>query len=611
MAGNRTTKSSNQVRQSQLITTYGPGSMVDLPNHSVIIGGLNHWHGDMRVIREERLQAKICQLLQLDSVELKSPPLEESIDGKKAGITAFAFPKWFLAQVDLTYTDQAGKVYRTRPLVNWDGLYKGKFRFPDPVTGKSRDFPVVPVRFVQACTSGHIEDINWYAYVRQDPNTELTGQLWLDEGGAGNDFTEIFVRCERTGARRRLSDAIVPGKASLGTCGGHRPWIGPRDRVQCGQPARLLVRSASNAYFSQRLSVIHIPEADAELRQKVDRIYADFLESAESVEDVTRERKKTKVAAALEGLKDDDVWQEINRRKSGDPPADKGIKQAEAETLFAAATEVGTDTPQGDFFGRAMKLDGLRPALRSKICRIVLVHRLREVVAQVGFTRFDAVGTDEEGEFDLGLRVAPLTDETTWVPAYENRGEGVFIGFDADAIQAWENRTAVTQRGKRLEEGFKTWCAQRQINGAHFRGLPYVMLHSLSHLLLMAISLECGYSASSIRERIYAGSGGYGILLFTGAPGTEGTLGGLVEVGRDLERHLDRALELGRLCSNDPICSEHDPRNKHEERFLHGAACHGCLFIAETSCEARNEYLDRALVIPTVAETATAFFEAE
>jgi hypothetical protein len=125
------------------------------------------------------------------------------------------------------------------------------------------------------------------------------------------------------------------------------------------------------------------------------------------------------------------------------------------------------------------------------------------------------------------------------------------------------------------------------------------------------VSLECGYSASAIRERVYAGEYGYGILLYTGAAGSEGTLGGLVDVGCEIDGHLRRALEIGRLCSNDPVCSQHDPANLHEERFLHGAACHGCLLIAETSCERRNEFLDRALVVPTVSSPDTAFFSGE
>jgi hypothetical protein len=134
------------------------------------------------------------------------------------------------------------------------------------------------------------------------------------------------------------------------------------------------------------------------------------------------------------------------------------------------------------------------------------------------------------------------------------------------------------------------------------------MLHSLSHLLITAVSLECGYSSSAIRERIYAGDSGYGILLYTGSTGSEGTLGGLVQVGREIKKHLTAALELGKLCSNDPVCAQHRPQSQHEERFLHGAACHGCLLIAETSCEQRNEFLDRALVVETVGRAGAAFF---
>ena len=58
-----------------------------------------------------------------------------------------------------------------------------------------------------------------------------------------------------------------------------------------------------------------------------------------------------------------------------------------------------------------------------------------------------------------------------------------------------------------------------------------MMLHSLAHLLITQVSLECGYSSPAIRERVYAGEAGYGILLYTGSPDSEGTLGGLVEIG--------------------------------------------------------------------------------
>ena len=101
-----------------------------------------------------------------------------------------------------------------------------------------------------------------------------------------------------------------------------------------------------------------------------------------------------------------------------------------------------------------------------------------------------------------------------------------------------------------------------------------------------------------------------GILLSTGTAGTEGTLGGLVEEGRRIDRHLRRALEMGSLCANDPVCGSHSPRGDYAERFLEGAACHGCLFVAEPSCERFNLFLDRALVVPTLGQDPRlAFFE--
>jgi len=157
-------------------------------------------------------------------------------------------------------------------------------------------------------------------------------------------------------------------------------------------------------------------------------------------------------------------------------------------------------------------------------------------------------------------------------------------------------------------KGFEKWKSSRGIKTTWEPSLPYVMLHSLSHLLISAVSLECGYSASAIRERIYAGKSGYGILLYTGSSGSEGTLGGLIEIGKQIDRYLKTALEMGQLCSNDPVCSQHEAEDSQEERFLHGAACHGCLLIAETSCERRNEFLDRALVVRTVSAIGAEFF---
>ncbi|MBW4429142.1 MAG: DUF1998 domain-containing protein [Nostoc desertorum CM1-VF14] len=610
---------SGEIRQSQILSTFGPGAMVDLPDHSILIGGLNHWHGDKKRIYEDRLANRVADILGVKDIALYAPPVDEQ-DPKasRTGITAFAFPTWFVAQVEETWpkTNEKAlnaKVYRTRPLLPWGSLVQGKY-----LNAERKKVSVVPVRFVQACVNGHISDINWYRFVHEKSQTSCRGLLWLDEGGSGNDFADIYVRCEACKARRQLSDATVPNGKVLRECDGHRPWLGPKAQELCisevtGKPEynRLLVRSASNAYFSQVISVISLPDSDAAVRNVVNLVYEDFLQYAETANDVKKERKKQKVSTALEGFSDDAVWAEIKRRQSGQSNQPKSIKQVEVETLLSSPFDVGEDVPEGDFYARARKLDNLKPKLLSRVERIVLVHRLREVIAQVGFTRFEAIMPDIGGDLDIPVRSAALDMEPTWVPAIENKGEGVFIAFRKEAIEDWLKRDAVQQRGKKLAKGFDIWRKQKGIaqEKAKFPGLRYIMLHSLSHLLIAAVSLECGYAASSIRERIYAGESGYGILLYTGSPGSEGTLGGLVQVGNRIEYHLDVALEMGRLCSNDPVCAQHQPDAEQEDRFLHGAACHGCLLIAETSCERRNEFLDRALVVATVEASGAEFFE--
>jgi len=406
------------------------------------------------------------------------------------------------------------------------------------------------------------------------------------------------------------------GPEALGFCDGSRPWLGVFSREDClgatgnSLPNRLLIRSASDAYFAQVLRVISIPEANGRVRDAVAALWEDFLLVAESIEDVARERRKPKVAAGLEGLSNEQVWAEIQRRRSGGQPPLRHIKHVEIETLMGIEQEGGDDVPEGaDFFAR--RLTFAPTGALALVDRLVLLHRLREVMALVGFTRFESAMPDIDGELALNVRPASIARDLTWLPAVENRGEGFFISLRRQAVDAWNARPEVRARAERLKAGFNIWQHRHGVTGVVFPGVPFLLLHSLAHMLLTAVSLGCGYSASSIRERIYAGEGGYGILLYTGTSGTDGTLGGLVQAGRHLESFLTRALEMARLCSNDPVCAQHRPDNRQEERFLHGAACHGCLLIAEPSCERRNELLDRALVVETLDSPGTAFFAAE
>jgi hypothetical protein len=597
-------KPHGQVRRSQILGAFGPGSMMDLPNHSVMVSGLDMWNGVEDEIQEPRLLAKLLKVFELGELKLFAPPSDHGDPTMpQNGITAWQFPEWFVTQ-DVNVEAEGRERIRSRRLIKVSGLTKGKFVDDDR---KAR--PVIPVRFVRACPHGHIGDIDWFAFVHGTDSDCPRRPMWLDETDTSGDINGIRARCE-CGKSRLLKEAVESG--ALGLCDGARPWLGPQSGERCNQRSKFLIRTASNSYFSQTMSVISLPPRDETVKVAVDSAWP-FIEEAESIDDIAHERKKSRVSKILEGISNEEVWAEIESRRGAQNAAGKSVKEAELETLIAAKDEIGNDQPDGDFFARCLPRENWDAPWMKNIERVVLVHRLREVIAQVGFTRFEPASPDIEGELEVGVQRSAITRDTpTWLPAVENRGEGIFIQFNKAAVEEWASRDAVIAYGQTLLSGLDVWRKEHNAStriGDDFPLLPFYMLHTFSHLLLTAVSLECGYPASSVRERIYCiPSVGYGVLLYTGSPDAEGTLGGLVETGRQIGDHIRNALEYGELCSNDPVCASHSPTSPHERRFLHGAACHGCLLISETSCEQFNEFLDRTLVVSTLEATGVEFF---
>jgi hypothetical protein len=197
------------------------------------------------------------------------------------------------------------------------------------------------------------------------------------------------------------------------------------------------------------------------------------------------------------------------------------------------------------------------------------------------------------------------SDKPTWVPAAVTRGEGIFLRLNTATVAAWETVAAASPHMERLRAAHRLWRTNRDMpapHDDHWPGDRYLLLHTLSHLLIREIALECGYSGASITERLYAntetGRNEAGILLYTAASDSEGTLGGLVRLAQpaELGRILHAAFSNARSCSSDPLCGEHSPLET--EDTLHGAACHACLFASETSCQRGNRFLDRRLIAP-------------
>lgn len=590
-----------EVRPSQLLWTYGPGALIDLPRHSAIVGGLDTWPetSDLEEIIEPRLVRKLQGITGVAAPQLFAPPPESNDPSEPIrGIGAWRFPEWFVVQESGGGDDRE----RSRRLVHRKGLdERGRF------DGR----PVVATRFVRACPRGHVDDLGWYGFVHGAENEcPRTRQLWLDERGTSGDLAELFVRCE-CGRSRSLYEATRLEMNPLGTCRGARPWLGRNTNEDCNQPSRLLIRTASNAYFPQVLSVLSLPDRGSAAETAVRELWDD-LQIVQSEADLALLKRKSKVAARLAALSDDEVLAAIATARGGGAP-ERPVKQVELDALLAVPEGFGDDVPVDPNFHARRLPDRVwrRSRWTDGIAAVTQVHRLREVMALVGFTRLEAVTPDIDGEYETDVERAQIALEPSWFPAVENRGEGIFLSLRSERVEAWLARPAVKKRIDALAGGHQRWAMDRK-SQRPFPGGPYVLLHTLAHLLIQSLAMRCGYAASSIRERIYVDPQArrFGALLYTGSPDAEGTLGGLVHQARHLEAHLLHALRWGALCSNDPICALHVPGQSMEGRWLHGAACHGCALVAETSCEMRNDYLDRALVVPVLGASEAAFFEA-
>lgn len=605
-------KAHGQIRSGQVISIHGPGALIDLPRDSAIIGGLQTWPkpGDLEAVNEPRLAAKLQRMTNVPSPKLYAPPPDSNDPTEPVrGIGAYRFPGWYVVQEKETGRKEIGKKQkagvRSRRLV------------PRKALDEKRRFDgcdVVPTRFVRACPKGHVADVDWRRYVHVSGD-RCARPLWLDERGTGGDLADLIVRCE-CGRKRSLYEAAQLQGKPLETCPGTRPWLGPDTDEDCALPSRLLIRTASNAYFPQVFSVLSLPERRNEVEQVVEELWED-LQLVKNAEGLAFIKGKPKVANRLLQFTDEEVLAAILRAHEASMETDdRPVKQVELDAILAAPEGFGDDIPPDpDFHARRLpeRVWRHRPDLSEGIESVIQLHRLREVRALVGFTRFEAVTPDIDGEYENDVKRAQIALEPSWFPAVENRGEGVFIHLRAKAVEEWHERPAVRERVKTLERGHILWMKDRPIQRA-FPGGPYVLLHTISHLLLQSLAMRCGYPAGSIRERIYSdtgasvASGRYGILLYTGSPDAEGTLGGLVQQARHVEDHLEDALRSSALCSNDPVCSQHAPGQGFESRWLQGAACHGCALVAETSCEMRNDYLDRALVVPVLGIPDAAFF---
>lgn len=624
------------MRASRLVYQNGVGGMTDFLEQTLMTAAPEFWADSIKKIYDQRLQ----NMLKVDYFGLLKGRNEAE---QYSPVRYVRFPEWYFCPNP--------KCRKFKPLCEWTKDYIRKN--PDesymtkPVCSKCHQ-ALVPTRLVTVCEHGHIDDFPWIEWVHakskkeicQYPSLKLLSGSSANEGIAGQK-----VVCEYCGAETSLKGALdhdIFEKMDQSTderfnfrCNGRHPWKNVREA--CGLYPVPMQRGASSVYFPVLKTSLVIPPYSSELNKLVQEsdIYNEYIVELNGIKkaladlglpkDVIMSKYETvandyaiKISDAFgkdtDRIKDiltfayadcdDEDDDEINTLK---------YKFEEYEALSGEVSVPKKDN--GDFKREAPNVSEYQKDLEnypylSCIKQVALIHKIREIQALVGYTRLSPI--DNESFANKDNMVSIKQPNTNWYPAYEVRGEGIFIEFDIDQINRWRtNNNEMESRAQSITERFKKSYFGRNSNKKITS--KFLLLHTISHLLIKELSFNCGYNIASLKERIYCselidGKEMTGILIYTASGDTEGTLGGLVRQGRPdvFPSVFCKAIDSARNCSNDPVCSISNGQGRDS---LNLAACYSCTLIPETSCEESNVFLDRAAIVGVYGKPELGFFE--
>jgi len=608
-------KDIGELRRSAVIGTFGPGAVVDFRADnaaiSAVASGLEEWDSNFwpaglsnkQTIQEERLQKKLgVKGFRLPPVR---DPLKPEEEEKKRSLVAVRFPEW----------QQCPKCDRIGPPRKWGekagvaGLFCQACTRTEP--GK-KEVWVVPVRFITACEFGHLDEFPWHFWVQhRDGCTNRNGFLKLVAEQAG--LAGLVLSCETCRQSRSLDGIFSTkrnegGSSVLPACRGHRPWLADGTET-CRGPhtVRTMQRGASNLYFPVIESALSIPPWSDHLQDALGHFWQEILDTVE-------EDRPTFIRILARGTLGEVLKElqmtpaqlnaEIERRMTAHQQIDTENLRAEE---YRQLTSIAPNrTSSADF---EVRQETVPAGIRPWIARLVKAVRLREVRAMRGFTRIQP----PSGEADSPNMAQLSSGSLDWLPAIEVRGEGILIELDEARLQIWEQREPVRHRAQRIHERLRAeWRSRFGADSEPPRPVTarFLLLHTFAHALMRQLTLDCGYSSTALRERLYVGDGDSpmsGVLIYTAANDDDGTLGGLQRQGdaRRIERTIIAAVQAQAWCSSDPLCIE-DMLSPEDGMSL--AACHACVLAPETSCEEFNRFLDRAMLVGTPANPGTGFF---
>lgn len=614
------------VRIGHLISPFGPGSIyTDRDGIPYVIAGLDHWFPSGRggpgqgwnVEAFEFFEPRLSTLLGVKS--FRRPPDFRAVrrgttraDNSAMKVPVLRFPCWYSNSKSGVL--RRFKLHTTRLPTAEGG---GKWR---------------PVRFVAVCERGHLCEFPWKAWVGCE--CSASDRLRLDDRG-GADLSSVVVRCGGCGRYRTLAGAMSrPGAGEVGafqrfgiSCSGARPWLGEVAGEICPAPLVGALINQTNIHFADVMSSIRLPEgqgAPDPVRDLCNKILDPTIGCGQAnmawsiglrdiaVGDVLKKLVERGLNASEEEVRRalEICWDAGGGVPEAGRPSEPESREAESRREEFSVLREPFNDPKVDFLRSVAAT--VPDALTPWISRVVLVEKLRETRAFFGFTRLvaksDRLAHMPGAALEQLFKDPPTNPAHQWLPAVAVHGEGIYLEFQERAITDWQERCR-EQLEARLDEGFvsrlydapqilwpltphhRTWASR------------YLLVHTLSHILINQLVFECGYSTASLRERLYISADPTapmaGVLIYTAAGDSDGTLGGLVRQGLPelLEPMVRRALNKAWWCGADPICSE--AHGSGGARRVNLAGCHGCVLLPETSCETINNGLDRAMVVGT------------
>ncbi|MFF4230221.1 DrmB family protein [Streptomyces sp. NPDC001820] len=630
------------VRRAQFVTPFGPGAMQVLSDGtSVITAGLDHWFSpvsdsalDIEAFRvnEWRLERD------LGVNALYTPPdyrrrSQYARDQTNTGLSVpvLRFPAWSFCPKCRELTRQPLHTIE-RPRC---ASCKTEIRPRGPFLAQ--------VPFVSLCERGHMQDFPWSEWVHHSASPRCPrSRLELRTSGGGTLGSQRVV-CKGCGKNRSLEGITSTARGNDGeestrltmslehgreySCRGGAPWLGIEEvSTPCGAPLRATLRGASNVYYALVKSSIFIPETECGSadREVLAALEEDTISRAIHTVQTIMGADTPIPAGTLRNAAKGNAWRlsefDDNQIEAaltvfmgrsetkGSISSSGGENQApfrEQEHFRIRETLESTDLVVRQSAGR------YDDTLNSVISRIRLVEKLRETRVLWGFNRIFAESDIDKSSRSALLRHTEASQENSWLPAYAVMGEGIYLELDTARLAQWENEGRVSYRLSPLIEKFNRVAEERHLQ-KRIVSPRLVLIHTLAHLLINQLTYECGYSSASLRERLYVSPGDTGmagLLIYTAAGDSEGTLGGLVRMGQPgrLEGVLKNAIAAARWCSSDPVCIDSKGQGPDSCNL---AACHGCGLLPETACEEFNRFLDRGLVVGTLDEPDLGFFSA-